>query len=88
MSVKIIQERLDGYNAKSFQEEEMALREITQEVALHSLYNTKFYKLAAFHGEHACAYFIPLTGFPKIWILRYCIRIPTSISTLSRPSQT
>jgi len=29
MSVKIIQERLDDYEAKSFQEEEMALREIT-----------------------------------------------------------
>ena len=37
MSVKIIQERLDGYEARSFQEEDMALREITQEVALHAL---------------------------------------------------
>jgi len=50
MSIKIIQERLDSYEAKSFQEEEMALREITQEVALHALYNTDFYKLAAFQG--------------------------------------
>lgn len=50
MSIKIIQERLDSYEAKSFQEEEMALREITQEAALHALYNTDFYKLAAFQG--------------------------------------
>lgn len=50
MSIKIIQERLDSYKTKSFQEEEMALREITQEVALHALYNTDFYKIAAFQG--------------------------------------
>jgi len=50
MSIKIIQERLDSYEAKSFQEEEMALREITQEVVLHAFYNTDFYKIAAFQG--------------------------------------
>ena len=37
MSIKIIQERLDTYQAKSVQEEEQALREITQEVILAGL---------------------------------------------------
>jgi len=65
MSVKIIQERLDGYEAKSFQEEEMALREITQEVALHALYNTNFYKLAAFHGGTCLRVFYTLNRFSE-----------------------
>ncbi len=65
MSVKIIQERLDGYEANSFQEEEMALREITQEVALHTLYNTNFYKLAAFHGGTCLRVFYTLNRFSE-----------------------
>ena len=50
MSVKIIQERLDSYKCQSIQEEEFALKEITQELALHSLYNTGFFKKVAFQG--------------------------------------
>ncbi|MCI0447717.1 nucleotidyl transferase AbiEii/AbiGii toxin family protein [bacterium] len=50
MSVKIIQERLDSYNSQSIQEERFALKEITQELALHSLYNAGFFKRAAFQG--------------------------------------
>jgi predicted nucleotidyltransferase component of viral defense system len=50
MSVKMIQERLEGYNCQSVQEEEFALKEITQELALHSLYNAGFFKKAAFQG--------------------------------------
>ena len=34
MSVKMIQDRLDGYGYRSTIEEEQALREITQEIAL------------------------------------------------------
>jgi predicted nucleotidyltransferase component of viral defense system len=50
MSVKIIQERLNQYQCQSTQEEEHALKEITQELALNSLYNAGFFKKAAFHG--------------------------------------
>ncbi len=50
MSVKIIQERLDNYNSQSIQEEQFALKEITQELALHSLYNAGFFKKVAFQG--------------------------------------
>jgi predicted nucleotidyltransferase component of viral defense system len=65
MSAKIIQERLDGYNAQSIQEEEMALREITQEVALLTLYNLDFYKLAAFHGGTCLRVFYSLNRFSE-----------------------
>ncbi len=50
MSIKMIQERLDGYKCQSMQEEEFALKEITQELALHSLYTSGFFKKAAFQG--------------------------------------
>jgi predicted nucleotidyltransferase component of viral defense system len=50
MSVKIIQDRLDNYNCQSTQEEEFALKEITQEIVLNSLYNSGFFKKAAFQG--------------------------------------
>lgn len=50
MSVKILQERLEGYHCQSEQEEENALKEILQEVALSSLARTDFFKHAAFQG--------------------------------------
>ena len=65
MSVKIIQERLDSYKPKSLQDEEMALREITQEVALYALYNTNFYNLAAFHGGTCLRLFYSLNRFSE-----------------------
>jgi predicted nucleotidyltransferase component of viral defense system len=50
MSIKIIQDRLDSYQCKSALEEEQALREITQEIALAALARSDFFKFAAFHG--------------------------------------
>lgn len=50
MSVKILQERLEGYHCQSEQDEENALKEILQEVALSSLARTDFFKHAAFQG--------------------------------------
>jgi len=50
MSIKIIQDRLDSYQCKTALEEEQALREITQEVALAALARSDFFKFAAFHG--------------------------------------
>ena len=53
MSIKIIQERLDSYHCASTQEEEQALREITQEIALSALSRSGFFRAAAFHGGTA-----------------------------------
>lgn len=53
MSVKIIQEKLNSYNCQSTQEEDYALKEITQELVLNSLYNAGFFKKAAFQGGTA-----------------------------------
>ena len=42
MSVKMIQDRLDGYHCRSSLEEEQSLREITQEILLAALGRTDF----------------------------------------------
>ncbi len=50
MSTKIVQDRLDSYLCKTALDEEQALREITQEVALAALARSEFFRFAAFHG--------------------------------------
>lgn len=50
MSVKILQERLETYQCRSEQDEENAMKEILQEVALSALARTDFFKHAAFQG--------------------------------------
>ena len=50
MSIELIQDRLDSYNCTSSIEEEHAIREITQEVALAALGRTDFFKHAIFQG--------------------------------------
>lgn len=46
----MIQEKLDFYKCQSVQDEENALREITQEIALAALARAGFFKAAAFQG--------------------------------------
>jgi len=53
MSVTIIRDRLATYGCKSGIEEEQAIREITQELALAALGRTDFFKEAAFQGGTA-----------------------------------
>jgi len=65
MSVKIIQERLASYKCVSAQEEELALREITQEAALAALSRTDFYKAAAFQGGTCLRIFYGLERFSE-----------------------
>ncbi|MCK5579982.1 MAG: nucleotidyl transferase AbiEii/AbiGii toxin family protein [Candidatus Omnitrophica bacterium] len=65
MSVKIIQERLESYQCQSVQEEEYALREITQEVALAALSRSDFFKLAAFHGGTCLRIYYSLNRFSE-----------------------
>ncbi|MBI3540985.1 MAG: nucleotidyl transferase AbiEii/AbiGii toxin family protein [Deltaproteobacteria bacterium] len=53
MAVKIIQERLDQSGVTSWQEEELIVKQIYQEVALAALSRTDFFKKAVFQGGTA-----------------------------------
>jgi predicted nucleotidyltransferase component of viral defense system len=48
--IEIIQRRLAGYKATSAPEENQAIREIVQEVALYALWRADFFAVAAFQG--------------------------------------
>lgn len=50
MSIKIIQDKLDQYKPQNQLEEENALKEIAQEIALSALSRAGFFKVAAFQG--------------------------------------
>jgi len=65
MSIKMIQERLNSYDCKSEIEEEQAIREITQEVALAALGRTDFFKHAAFQGGTCLRIFYGLNSFSE-----------------------
>lgn len=65
MSIRIIQEKLQSYQAQSAQEEEQALREITQEVILAGLSRTTFFKSSVFHGGTALRIFYSLNRFSE-----------------------
>ena len=65
MSTKIIQDRLDSYNCKTELEEEHAIREITQEVALSALGRTDFFKYAILQGGTCLRIFYGLDRFSE-----------------------
>ncbi|NQT28070.1 MAG: nucleotidyl transferase AbiEii/AbiGii toxin family protein [Candidatus Omnitrophica bacterium] len=65
MSIKIIQERFDTYQCGSQQEEENALREISQEITLAALSRGDFFKKAAFQGETCLRIFYDLERFSE-----------------------
>ena len=65
MSIKIIQERFDDYHCSSQQEEENALREITQEVALAALSRGDFFKKAVFQGGTCLRIFYSLERYSE-----------------------
>jgi hypothetical protein len=48
--IELIQQRLDSYRATNPVEEEQALKEILQEVALYTLWRAGFFEVAAFQG--------------------------------------
>ncbi len=48
--ISIIQKRLKRYSARNTIEEEQAIKEIMQEVALYGLWRSKFFEIAAFQG--------------------------------------
>ena len=65
MSIKLIQDRLDSYHCKSSIEEEHAIREITQEVALAALGRTEFFKHAICQGGTCLRIFYGLNRFSE-----------------------
>jgi predicted nucleotidyltransferase component of viral defense system len=65
MSVQVIQDRLDGYACRSTLEEEQALREITQEIALAALGRTDFFQKAALQGGTCLRIFHGLNRFSE-----------------------
>ena len=65
MSIKIVQDRLDSYNCKSNVEEDHAIREITQEIALAALGRTDFFKHAIFQGGTCLRIFYGLNRFSE-----------------------
>lgn len=48
--IDIIQKRLDAYKATNPVEEDQAIKEILQEVALNALWRARFFEVAAFQG--------------------------------------
>ena len=62
MATNIIDERLKSYNANTIEDEEHALKEILQEVALYGLANANFFDKAIFHGGSALRI---LYGLPR-----------------------
>lgn len=48
--IELIQQRLDEYNAANSIEEEQAIKEIIQEIALFGLWKADFFEVAAFQG--------------------------------------
>lgn len=65
MSIKLVQDRLESYHCRSSIEEEHAIREITQEVALAALGRTGFFKHAIFQGGTCLRIFYGLNRFSQ-----------------------
>jgi len=65
MTVRMIEERLAGYDCQTALEEEQALREITQEVALAALGRGDFFKHALFQGGTCLRIFHGLNRFSE-----------------------
>ena len=62
---KIIQQQLDRYAAKDGNEEEHALKEIIQELALYALWRADFFQVAAFQGGTSLRILYGLSRFSE-----------------------
>jgi len=82
MSIKIIQKRLEFYQCDSAQEEDHALREITQEVALAALTRSDFYQAASFQGGTCLRIFYGLNRFSED--LDFILKEPNSAFSLEK----
>lgn len=65
MNVRMMQQRLSSYNCQTDIEEQQAIREITQEVALAALGRSDFFKHALFQGGTCLRIFYGLNRFSE-----------------------
>lgn len=65
MSIKIIQDRLSQYDCTTPLDEENAIKEITQEIALLALSRKEFFQIAEFHGGTALRILYGLQRFSE-----------------------
>ncbi len=80
MSIQMIQNRLDGYDCQTQQEEDEAIREITQEVVLAALGRTDFFEQALFQGGTCLRIFHGLNRFSED--MDFILRTPDSCFSL------
>ena len=63
--IELIQERLSSYNAANQLEEEYAIKEILQEIALYGLWRAGFFDHAAFQGGTCLRILYGMTRFSE-----------------------
>jgi predicted nucleotidyltransferase component of viral defense system len=63
--IELIKQKLVAYNAANQLEEEHALKEIIQEIALYGLWRTGFFELAAFQGGTSLRILYGMTRFSE-----------------------
>lgn len=74
MAANIIDERLKAYTTTLIEDEEHALKEILQEIALYGLANANFFDKAIFHGGSALRILYGLPRFSED--LDFLLKIP------------
>jgi predicted nucleotidyltransferase component of viral defense system len=74
--IELIRQRLTAYHAKDALEEEQAIKEILQEVALYCLWRAGFFDLAAFQGGTSLRILHKLPRFSED--LDFILRAPNS----------
>lgn len=65
MNISVIQEKLLSYRSETIEEQDNALKEIAQEIALLSLYKANFFNVAAFQGGTALRILYGLDRFSE-----------------------
>ena len=88
--IEIIQKRLDAYKSTNPVEEEQAIKEIIQEVALYALWRAGFFEVAAFQGGTSLRILYGLPRFSSLSIktIRRSSKDLTTSATSSPPSRT
>ena len=72
--IELIQEKLTAYNAANHLEENHAVKEILQDIALYSLWRTGFFEVAAFQGGTSLRILHGMTRFSED--LDFILKVP------------
>ncbi len=81
MSIELIEQRLALYQCKTTLDEQNALKEITQEIALMALSKANFFKFAEFHGGTALRILYGLQRFSED--LDFALLKPSQVFSLN-----